>query len=442
MKRLTLAMGILIALTGCQSTTEPGQANDVAQKEKTTYKQETKKTTTQVKTKKEKTSYTVYGQAKSNGEKWVNLLMHSQHLEVYSTELYANLLTAWNKAVELNAVIANDPAKANQSYSLFSSATYTEAYNQHLAEVAKQYDVIIKLKEHADPILAASIAQIDYLDQINASAFYADEYNALHDDYVALFDYVYAEKQGLVDDDDGALVIDIPTEQNDFIKKAKKFERKVAVAKYITPLQEEIANLKSDGSHQVAALSFAQAEEKIIVATKIVKQDPRASSVIEQAIADAEIELAHVRNIKNEVQSFADVENGDFEPVILELEGKLLSISKALTGSDLRAQPLQVQADLIVDAANKLHSDKTTDELEDKLAQLNAKIKELTRVNNTQASMLDQSKNKNESLYKELLRSKSETEAVQNKLDGYTQQYQHDDTTPSNTPMLQWSSKS
>ena len=209
MKRLTtLAMGVLFGVVGCQSTPE-----------------EPREVQTNNQEQKEVSAFDAYEQSKSNYETWLVTLKESKDLKIYSSGLYADLLSSWNEAVEIYEVIAVDPAKVNESYSLFSSATYSEEFAERLSEVAKKHTAIMKIKAQADLILSDSQAQMHYLEQINAATFYANEYHALYRDYSELFEYI----------EDNELD-DAQTEQVTFLNKAKALEVKVVLTSSRSPL--------------------------------------------------------------------------------------------------------------------------------------------------------------------------------------------------------------
>ena len=392
MKRLTiLAMGALLSVAGCQSTPEEPREVKI--------------------TNQEQGAFAAYEQSKSSYETWLVTLKESKGLKLYSSSLYTDLLNSWNEAVEIYELIAVEPAKANESYSLFSSATYSEEFAKRLSEVANKHTAIMRIKAQADLVLSASQLQMHYLEQMNAATFFTDEYHALYDDYSELFEYIEDNE-----------IDDAQTEQMTFLDKAKTLEVKVVLAKYIAPLEKGLSDFKREGYHKLVAISYAKAEAEISSAKNMVQANTRDLKVIEQAVADAEFELAHLRNVGSEVKLLSSVKNDKFESIVLAFEGKLLAVSKALNGSDYRDQPLRVQADLIVDGVNKLHEDKSTDELEAKVALLNANIEKLKLFNTNQVALLAESKSQSELLSKQLERSEFQVMSQQTLLDSYKQQ--------------------
>ncbi len=395
MKRLTLlAAGVLFAVSGCQSTAEKAGTEQV-----------TNQSSKQV------NGFERYEQSKSHYETWLATLNEAKGLKIYSSRLYAGLLSSWDKAIEIYEEIAADPAKANDRYSLFASASYSQAFTEQLSEVAEKYAAIIKIKTQADLVLSDALSQMHYLEQTDAATVFADQYNDLYDDYSELFAYIVDNK-----------IASAQTEQVNFINKAKDLEEKVVLAKYIAPLQKAMNNFADEGFRKVAAISYAKAEAEINAASSIVKANTRDLPVIEKAVADAQFELAHLRNVAHEVKLLSSVKSDQFEPAVLEYERKLLSVSKALNGADYRDQPLRVQAELIVAEVNKQHKNNNTEKLEAKLALLNSEVERLKLFNASQATLLGESKGKIDSLNKQLQHSEFQIVSQQTLLNSYKQQ--------------------
>lgn len=434
MKRLTLAMAVLVGLTGCESTTE-----DVPQ-------QQTNQATVKA-TQNNSPALSMFEQSQSDGNKWLTVLMRSEGLKLYSTSLYDDLLDSWNKAVELNGIIASDPAKAEQRYSAFSSKTYSDAYNEHLAEVSQKYDVLMALKAKSDAELGGPIAQMDYLNQLDAASFYNEEYKALYGEYSTLFEYV---TEG--EDEDDVVSFDFDAEQQQFLNKAKQFEIKVVLAKYISPLQSELSLLEGAGFQQTAASTFAKAQTATNAASAVIKADSRDIAAIEEAVSIAEFETAHVRNVSAQVKKFASADSKQYEQIVLDYEQQFYAVSTALDGSDLRDLTLQEQAQSIVAAATKLRDDKNTDNLQAETAQLNEKIAELNQQvaqlseeNEVKANSQDQNQALNATLRaqkraldKQLSDNKFQMKAMQIQLDAYKKQLQDSNQTPKSS-VIEWS---
>jgi hypothetical protein len=408
MKHFTVvAIGSLFGLVGCQST--PDTPREIQ-----TNKQEQKKAG----------AFELYQQSKADYEKWLVTLKESQGLQLYSNDLYADLLDAWSESVDVYEVISVDPARASDSYSLFSSTTYASEFAKQLSEVAEKYNALMEIKKQADTILSDAIEKMNYLNEIAASTYYPKEYKSLFEDYKELFNYI-AEAE----------IDDAQTEQVVFINKASSLELKVILAKYIKPLEVELSAFNKAGFHKVAAISYAKTNAEINAAKNIVKTNMRDIKKIELAVSDARFELAHLTNIVNEVKHLSSIKSKKFEPVILEFEAKLLFISKALNSTDYRDKPMRVQADLIVSDISKLQKDKSKDELEESIALLKASSEELKLLNNKQANLLIESKVKNDDLIKQLDSRQFQIDSLQILLNSYKEQLetkkQNNQATPS-----------
>jgi|GEM_PF-1176305 len=400
--RTTLAISVLIAVAGCQSTAE--EPREIA-----STNQETQ----------QPNAFDVYEQSKANYESWLVTLKDAKSLKIYSPDLYAELLESWDEAVEIYEDIAVDPAKANESYSVFSSGTYADNFNQRLAIVEKNHAKLTELKVTADELLADSIAQMAYLDSIEAKAAYSSDYSSVVRSYRELFEYV---EEGDLDD--------AQVEQVDFLNKAKKLEQKVVLKQHVLPLKNELKKLRSEGFNRVAAISYAKAKAEVNVAENTVKANTRDLKIIAEAVASAHFELDHVRNTAAEVKLLSSVDDEKFEPIVLEFEGKLLSISKAIDGADYRDQPLRVQTEMIVAGVKGLHSANSTDELESKIAGLNSQNEALKAQVAKQTEAIAQEQEKQASLTKQLTRTESHIASLEQLIANYKQQLQAKEGAP------------
>ncbi|OUR75186.1 hypothetical protein A9Q77_04105, partial [Marinomonas sp. 42_23_T18] len=158
----------------------------------------------------------VYEAAKADYELWLQKLKDIEPLELYSKSFYKDTLSAWAEAVDVYSDFADDPAKAIKDFSIFSSGTYADEFNEKLAIVKTKHEKLLQLKERADTILADSIDQMEYLDSIEAETHFKQNYRSVKTAYVALFAYV-------ADKDIG----DAQNKQVAFLNTAKKLEIKV-----------------------------------------------------------------------------------------------------------------------------------------------------------------------------------------------------------------------
>ena len=154
MKNLTLAVVILIGITGCQSTPEEPTTVQTNAQENNVYEQSTETYNT-----------------------WLKAITESKKLKFYSSDLYNDLLTSWEASIDIYDDFSTNPEKATEKYSFFSSDTYAEKFEEQLKKVKNNYEKLLKLKETANSTLAESISQLEYLNTINAAKLYSERYN-------------------------------------------------------------------------------------------------------------------------------------------------------------------------------------------------------------------------------------------------------------------------
>lgn len=305
----------------------------------------------------------VYNKAKSDYELWLQKLKDVEPLELYSKSVYKETLSAWSKAVDVYEDFADDPSKAIKDFSIFSSGTYADEFNEKLAIVKTKHAKLLQLKENADTILADSIDQMEYLDSIEAETHFKQNYRSVRSDYVALFAYV-ADKD----------LDDAQNKQAAFLNTAKKLEIKVILKINIEPLEESVALLKKNGLHTLAPVSFNKTNAELVLATSEVENNPRNEEVIKKMTDKVKFEIDHTTQVANEVKRLKSTSNLKFEAVALEIENRLLDISKAINDSDFRNKPVRVQADMIVELIEELTDDEIQIKLENQIASLEAKL--------------------------------------------------------------------
>ena len=372
MKNLTLALAILIGVTGCQSTPEES---------------------TTVRTNGQQANG--YEQSKQAYNIWVTKINESEKLKFYSSELYIELLSSWDATTEIYDSFSTEPAKANESYSLFSSVTYAQKFDDTLNEVKNNYEKLLKLEETANNTLAESINQLKYLDSLDAAKLFADRYKNIYDDYRALFEAIAENKIGSA-----------KAKQITFLDQTKKLEIDIVLAKYIEPLEKEIELLRKNSAGTKAALSYSRVKTELNEAVAVVKSDTRNLQRIEQFTNKVKLELAHVKHVVNDVKLLSNVKNNKFEPIVLAFENKLLSISSVLSRSDYRQYSTQKQVDLIVSAIKELQANKD-------IERLTTQLEKLQLFNTAQIEELAKIKQENESLLNEVLELQSKLQNVE-----------------------------
>ena len=305
----------------------------------------------------------IYDAAKADYELWLKKLKDIEPLELYSKSLYKETLSAWAKAVDVYGDFADEPAKAVKDYSIFSSGTYADEFNEKLAIVKTKHEKLLQLKENADTILADSIDQMEYLDSIEAEKYFKQNYRSVKTAYVALFAYV-ADKD----------IADAQNKQAAFLSTAKKLEIKVVLKVNIEPLEKEVALLKKNGLGTLAPISFNKAQAELALATNEVENNARNEDVIKKATDKVKFEIDHTTQVANEVQRLRSTSNLKFEAVALEIENRLLEISKSINDSDFRNKSVRVQTDMIVELIEELTDTDAQTELENEIASLESKL--------------------------------------------------------------------
>lgn len=305
----------------------------------------------------------IYDAAKADYDLWLGKLKDIEPLQLYSKSIYKETLSAWEKAVDVYGDFADEPAKAVKDYSIFSSGTYADEFNEKLAIVKVKHAKLLQLKENADTILADSIDQMDYLDSIEAEKHFKQNYRSVRNAYVALFAYV-------ADKDIG----DAQNKQAAFLNTAKKLEINVVLKVNIEPLEAEITQLKKSGIATLAPISFNKTQAELALAANAVENNARDEDVIKEMTTKVKFEIDHTTQVASEVQRLRSTSNLKFEAVALEVENRLLTISKAINDSDFRNKPVRVQADMIVELIEELTSADAQTQLENEIASLEAKL--------------------------------------------------------------------
>lgn len=264
---------------------------------------------------------------------WRDKLEGVAHLEVYSPDKYAQMMSSWQKADSIFQEFRLSPAKAFESYSLFSSTTYLERFNEEILIVENSLAELKKLKQVADDILEPAITQLNYLNSIDARRYYRSEYARLSRFYAKLF--------RLVEEDEES---DALEEQEEFLERAHSLEIRTIKKIYIAPLADTLRELRRNDVKYYAPISYGRAEADIEAGKVLIERSPRAFTEITKAVIKIKFELAHAEHIALEVQGLRDRSKDEYESFILDIENKLLQISLALNDSDLRNQPLKNQA--------------------------------------------------------------------------------------------------
>ncbi|MDD1780841.1 hypothetical protein LRP49_06460 [Enterovibrio sp. ZSDZ35] len=351
-KKAVVMMTMATLLTACQSTSEPRQ---VASQTNAVSKQS-------------QNTMALYEKAKADYQGWLGKMNDSKTLRLYSNDAVNDLFDAWDDTVDVYEEFSANPGKLSEDYSSFSSGTYGEVFEERLAIVAAQHTSLLELKGKADALLAAAIAEMAYLDTINANDVFPNKYKSIKKTYQRLFTYV-------ADND----IDDAQVKQAEFLNKAKSLESDIAMQLNFVPLAKELALLKREGFKSVAPISFTKASATLEQAEATVKLNPRDTVSIEQAVASVTFEISHLKHVGQEVKRFRSVDDGKFEPLVLELENRLHSIAQALGELDLRSKSMQKQSEELVLRVSNLSDVPDVDpRLENLMAKLDAVNSDLT----------------------------------------------------------------
>ena len=240
----------------------------------------------------------VYEAAKANYEEWLAKLNAADGLALYSNDVYQNTLDDWAEAVDVYNGFSDNPAKAVEDYSIFSSDTYAERFDEKLNIMKVKYNKLLALKERADTVLADSIDQMAYLNEIDAESYFESEFKGINRVYKTLFEYV-ADKD----------LADAQNKQASFLNDAKKLEVKVVLHIHIAPLEAEVKLLNNQDVSLHAPISYAKAKSELALSKNAVQTNPRNNQVIKEAVSKVKFEIAHATHIASEVQRLKSTKN-------------------------------------------------------------------------------------------------------------------------------------
>lgn len=382
--KTAVALCMILGVSGCQSTSESVGS-----------KSETNQEGVELFTSAFEVSQAQY-------QKWETELQGFEGLKIYAPENFSELNSAWKEASEIYQELRVEPSKINKSYSMFSSETYAEALTEQLSIAEASYQALTALKAKADTILADAIAQMDYLETIEADKIYNRQFNSLYRKYKALFEYVVVDE-----------LEEAQEAQVEFLNQAKSLEIKVVQKKFIQPLKVRLVQLRKNDLNDIAVTSFATAAAQIKLAESTVTANPRDLKSIEGAVAAANFELEHVKNVAHQVKLLASVEDEHFEPAVLEIENRLLAISKAVDGSDYRDQVLRVQAKKIVASIESLHNEDQTESLQKQLKALTSELAEAKLQNERNVTLLAEQVKQKDLLTSQVSRSEAHIQSLE-----------------------------
>ncbi|ASA57486.1 hypothetical protein [Vibrio gazogenes] len=325
MKPITsaVALCLLIGIAGCQSTPDQTSSDNP--------------------TNQQSQSYALFTDIQTTYKQWDHTLTDVAALEIYSESHYSKLQDAWKDAQSLYQEIQSDPSRTTKSVSIFSSQTYADKFNQYIDTIEQQLNQLRIFKEKADHFLADAIAEMDYLTKIDAKQYDGSAYKRVNQLYHELFEYVAEDK-----------LEKAQTKQVAFLNISRSLEVKVMRLKYVQPLQKKLTLLKQEDFNEVAPITFAKANHQLQLVEATVQSNPRDITAIEKAAQSGEFEIAHLEQVTHMVKQLRSIEDGQFEPIVLEIENKLLAISQAINHSDYRDQVLREQTNRILESVAAL----------------------------------------------------------------------------------------
>ncbi|SIO96374.1 hypothetical protein [Vibrio spartinae] len=325
MKPITsaVALCLLIGIAGCQSTPHQTSSDNP--------------------TDEQSQSYALFTHIQTTYQQWDETLTDVESFKIYSESHYNKLQDAWKDAQSLYQEIQSDPSRTTESVSIFSSQTYADKFNQYIDTIEQQLNQLQTFKEKADHFLADAIAEMDYLTKIDAQQYDRRAYKRVNQLYHDLFEYVAEDK-----------LEKAQTKQVAFLNLSRSLEVKVMRLKYVQPLQKKLTLLKQEDFNEVAPITFAKANHQIQLVEATVQSNPRDITAIEKAAQSGQFEIAHLEQVTHMVKQLRSIEDGQFEPIVLEIENKLLAISQAIDHSDFRDQVLREQTNHILESVATL----------------------------------------------------------------------------------------
>ncbi|MEI8656624.1 MULTISPECIES: DNA repair protein [Vibrio] len=373
--RMTLLASVVVfTLAGCQSTSEPVSLT-----------QETNHV--------EQSVETQFAEVDQVYQSWLEILKDSDNLALYSPTHFRQLADAWLGSTEVYKQIESEPALIKKDYSLFSSKSYKQVFEENIAKVDTSYRELQGFKLKADNALADAIAQMVYLDSIATVSYFPSDYKKVDADYRSLFIDVRDDKLESAQE-----------KQVKFLAKAKLLEVKVNHKIYIEPLEKQAAVLKKEGLSRVAPLTFDRVEGEITLATNVVSTNPRDTQSVQNAVKRVEFELKHVAQVAHQVKLLAAIEDNKFEPIVLEMENNLFAISQKIDGSDYRDTMLREQAERILTSVEGLVAADKTNALKEQLSALTLKVETLEADNKKQVEALAQASAREQQLQQQKTR--------------------------------------
>lgn len=304
-----------------------------------------------------------YEQLSATFDYWAKALEGAESLRVYAPENYREMMSSWKSAHALFVEIRKDPNQIDAKHSVFSSETYAVGFRDRINSVEYNYKAIQGLKKQADELLAPAMTEMAYLNSIEASRYFKHAMNTMNRDYQRLFEHLVVSE-----------VEHASSAQDRFLVNAKALEIRVIDAKYVKPLQEQLAKLASAKYNILAPVSYGYVEQGINELAEFVTQSPRAFTEIDEQVDRIQFQFRRLESVVQEVTKLINVEKSQYEPFVLEAESRMYRISSAAKGNDYRDQSLSAQSNRIAHDVERLRAADNTEALKKENALLKQQI--------------------------------------------------------------------
>lgn len=276
-------------------------------------------------------------------EKWERVMANSGEMKNYAPKSYQSLLGQWADVQEVYSEIQTKPEIIDEKTSLISFNTYGDKFNDSITTLSKAYTDLNTTIEQAKTIIPEAITEHTFLLENDLNTKSPAEFKIIESKYQDLFDYISQDK------------LDKAKEyQTRYLDSAFKFEVNTAKTAYAVTLSEKLAEDKGKGMDQSAPQTFLVTEDAVQSVYDEIEKNPRNISKIKSLVTNAEFNLAHLEQVATQVQLLASITEGQYEPTVLEIEKKLLALSKEVDGSDFRDTLLTNQIDKILKSVKGL----------------------------------------------------------------------------------------
>lgn len=274
---------------------------------------------------------------------WRAKIKASHPMSIYSKNMVNDLLDQWEDVQHIYRQIEKEPGGVNEDYSLFSSRSYAQTFDQAVADLAEKHLALLALQQRADKLLAPSIKAMKYLASIGADKESSREFKVLARQYRRLFREVESND-----------IDDAQSLQAEFLRDAKALEVKVAHKIYIEPLESIVDRMESDDYDDIVPLSFLALSAAVETAKSVVHSSPRDKDKIADAVEKGQIEIQHTENIAQEVKNLKSIRGRKYEAYLLNIEAYLDNINLALDGESMRRLSIASRAEKLAKYANTI----------------------------------------------------------------------------------------